>query len=783
MRRDTLALLTAGLLATAATARAQTALLPAANPASAPAVNLPDVNVVGSTPLLGSGLDRDQIPAATNVLSEQDINRTGIPSLTGAILDNIPGAALNDVEGNSFQPDILFRGFIASPVAGTAEGLAVYVNGARFNDAFGDTVNWDLIPSVAISSVNVEASNPVFGLNALGGSVNVQLKNGFDFHGGDFTGYGGSYGRGSGSLEYGQQVGNFAIFAAGEIVGDDGYRNTQQTQIYRIYTDLGWRNDVAEIHLNVTAADNTLGNPGASPVQELNTSINYIFTAPNTVYNKYVDVNLNGSYTVSDTTTLQGVAYFQNFTQRVPNGTTPDVAPCGAAAPGLLCNDDGTVVTGRNGVPIPAFEPNGLYSGLSSQGLDSHAYGASGQVTNDGDVFALKNHLVAGASFDGSDSVFDGSTAIGGFDPYTGEYLGPGSVQDQPSEGVNPVKVATTTRYYGIFGQDILTIAPKLDLSVAGRFNDAETNLYDKLGGPVNGQHSYNRFNPSAGLTYRVAPWLQVYGSYSETNRVPTPQELSCASAANPCSLLNFFVGDPNLKQVVARTFEFGARGSVADFGAGKLGWNADFFHTKDSDDLIFETTDYNPGLAYYTNAGATLRQGVEANLHYETPTLRASLGYAYTDATFQSALLLGSDSNPYADANGNIHVVPGDRLPGIPRHRGTAVVEYSLTDRWTIGGNAVLQSSQYRFGDEANQSKPVGGYAVVNFNTAYKITSAVTVFGIVDNLFNDRYDTYGSFAPVSSLPFPLVPGGVTDPRTASPGMPIAGYGGVKVSF
>jgi outer membrane receptor protein involved in Fe transport len=809
MRRDKLALLTAGSMVAAfcaaasggaqaqtpqaqtpqaQTPQAQTLQAPPASPNAVPPIavapiTVPDVDVVGSTPLLGSGLNRDQVPAATNVLGSTDIVRTNIPSLTGAILDNIPSASLNDVEGNPFQPDILYRGFIASPVAGTNEGLAVYVNGARFNDAFGDTVNWDLIPGIAISTVNVEASNPVFGLNALGGSVNVQLKNGFDFHGGDLTAYGGSYGRGAGSLEYGQQVGNFAIYAAGEVINDNGFRDTEASQIYRLYTDLGWRNDIAEIHINVTAADNTLGNPGASPVQELDAKLNYVPTAPNEVYNKYVAVNVNGSVAVNDTTTLQGVAYFQNLTQRVPNGTTVDVFNCGATAPGLLCNDDGSVVTGRNGVPVPAFEANGVYSGLSTQALDSHYYGASAQVTNDGDLFGLKNHVVAGASFDGSDSIFSGRNAIGGFDPYTNEYLGPGYVQDQPDEGINPVRVVSTTRYYGVFGQDILTIAPKLDLSLAGRFNDAETDLHDKLGGPVTGQHSYNRFNPSAGLTYRLLPELQLYGSYSETNRVPTPQELSCASAANPCTLLSFFVGDPNLKQVVSRTFELGARGSIADVMGGKLGWNADYFHTKDHDDLIYETVNTLLGYAYYTNAGQTLRQGVEANVHYDTAALHAVLGYAFTDATFQSPLLLGSDANPGSDANGNIHVVPGDRIPNIPRHRGTVLVDYKLTDRWTVGGNVILQSAQYRVGDEANLAKPVGGYVLVNLHSSYRITDAVTVFGVLNNAFDQRYATYGSFADFSSLPFPLVPGGVTDTRTASPGMPIAAYGGVKVAF
>ena len=753
-------------------------------PIGQPSINLPSVNVVGSTPLLGSGIDRDEIPAATNVLGERDVNRTGIPSLTEAILDNIPGATINDVESNPFQPDIIFRGFTASPVAGTSEGLAVYVNGMRFNDAFGDTVNWDLIPSVAVGTVNVEASNPVFGLNALGGSVNVQLKNGFDFHGGDVTGYYGSYNRQYGSFEYGQQSGNFATYTAGEAIHDDGFRQTQASNIFRLYNDIGWRNSVAEIHLNVIAADNKLGNPGASPVQALDADIGYIFTAPNTVSNKYVAVNLNGTYALNDTTALQGLAYFQNLTQRVPNGATIEVGQCAAPfSPALLCNDDGTPVTGRNGVPVPNFISNGVYSALSSQGLDSHVYGASAQVTNEDEFLGHKNHLVAGVSFDGSDSVFNGTTAIGGFDENTREYIGPGSVQDQPSEGVNPVRVATTTRYYGVFGQDILALAPRLELSLAGRFNDAETNLYDKNGGPVSGNHSYNRFNPSAGLTYRVAPWLQLYGSYSETNRVPTPQELSCASAAVPCSLLAFFVGDPDLKQVVARTFEVGARGTVAEFQNGRLGWNADYFHTKDHDDLIYETTTYNPNLAYYTNAGATLRQGVEASLRYDTPRLHASLGYAFTDATFQSSLLLGSDSNPGSDANGNEQVVPGDRIPGIPRHRGTAVLEYNITDQWVVGGNTIVQSSQYRFGDEANLTKPVGGYVIVNLNTSYRITSYITVFGVLNNAFNQHYDTYGTFGPIADVPFPNVPGGVTDPRTAVPGSPLTGYGGLRVTF
>jgi len=162
--------------------------------ANAQTVVLPEFNVVATTPVPGSDVDRSQIPAATYVLDSDDISWGGAPALTDAITREIPSTRVSDVEGNEFQPDIIYRGFIASPVAGTPQGLAVYVNGARFNDPFGDTVNWDLIPAVAIQSVTVQSSNPLFGLNALGGSVNVRFKNGFNFQGGDFSTYGGSYG-------------------------------------------------------------------------------------------------------------------------------------------------------------------------------------------------------------------------------------------------------------------------------------------------------------------------------------------------------------------------------------------------------------------------------------------------------------------------------------------------------------------------------------------------------------------------------------------------------------
>jgi outer membrane receptor protein involved in Fe transport len=744
--------------------------------------NLSEITVVGSTPLPGSDLNREQIPESTRILGARDINRTGIPSLSSALSSNVASVTINDTEGNAFQPDLLFRGFTASPVAGTPQGLAIYVNGARFNDAFGDTVNWDLIPPAAIQSVNLEAANPIFGLNALGGSLNVRLKDGFTEHTASLTGYGGSYHRGGGILEYGQQYGDVAVYATADATHDGGFRQTSSSNLYRLFVDLGWRGVAGEVHINATGVHDTLGNPGATPVQSLLVDASSIFTAPNEVDNTYGSFNLHGNLKLNESTAFQGVAYYQLLSQVVPNGITEEVAPCNDGT-GLLCNSDGSVVTGRNGQPVSDFLNGATYSGLSVQQLNVHAYGFSGEITSRQTLAARPNFAVIGASIDGSKSLFAGVQELGGFDPQSREFLGPGVVQDQPDAGINPVRVRSDTRFYGFFGSDTLSPLPNLDVTVGARYNDAQIVLQDELGGPVTGRHSFRRLNPSAGFTVRASSSVALYGSYSQTNRAPTPQELSCASPAYPCSLLNFFVGDPDLRQVIARSFELGIRGGSGEAQPLRFRWNLDAYRTDSTDDIIYETTIQNPNLAFYTNAGHTRRQGVEANVSADVARAHVKLGYAFTDATFQTAVVLNSSNNPAADLNGQEQVVNGDRIPGIPRHRGTVVFDFDVLDSLSLGAGAVTQSGAYRFGDEANLTTPLGGYTVVDLNAKFRAGSHCTFFAVVNNALNKRFYTYGAFGPVADVPWPSVPGGVNDARTASPGAPITAYGGVRIDF
>ena len=180
-------------------------------PAPMPAaeLDLPEIDVVATAPLPGAGIDRAKVPANIQSLSAADLARDSVSSVTNALADRAGSININDTLGSDFQPDVLYRGFAASPVLGSPQGLAVYQNGVRINETFGDTVNWDLVPDIAIDRLDIVGSNPVYGLNALGGAVVVTMKNGFTYQGFEAEALGGSFGERGGDFQFGKEAGGF----------------------------------------------------------------------------------------------------------------------------------------------------------------------------------------------------------------------------------------------------------------------------------------------------------------------------------------------------------------------------------------------------------------------------------------------------------------------------------------------------------------------------------------------------------------------------------------------
>jgi outer membrane receptor protein involved in Fe transport len=748
-------------------------------PAQPPTV-MPPVQVIGASPLIGSGIDRNSVPAATHVQDYRDIDRRGVPDLLWSLNQEVGAVSLDAASGNPFQPTFNYRGFAASPLQGRPQGLAVYINGMRFNQPFGDTVDWDLIPNNAIDRLDVEGSNPVFGLNALGGSINVQMKNGFTWQAGELNLSGGSFGQRQGEFQWGYQSGAFAGYVAGTVLHQDGWRQMQSSDLQNAYGDLGWRGSKGELHLNFTVAHSDLNGPGTSPVQLLAVDRAAQFTAPNFISNNYRAFSLYGSADISDQISVQGLAYYRYFRQHVSNGNAPNDTPCDdEALAGFLCTESGLSTTFNN-TPITAFLNGGQYGALDVQRTTTHAYGAMAQITTTQEVRGLKNHFILGLAFDGARTQFNAASYIGGLSANTRAFVTPGAAIVEPGQNV-PVSVGVTNSTWGVYFADTLNITDKLAATVSGRFNAAFVNSTDFNGGDLSGSHSFLHFNPAAGATYEFASWLTVYGGYAMANRAPTPAELSCASPQNSCSLANFFVGDPDLRQVVAQTFEAGVRGSLTWGDAAKLRYSLAFFHTNLDDDIVMVNAP-TQGRAFFTNVGSTRRQGLEADLQYVDERWRIALHYALVDATFQSGFTTSSELNPRADANGNITVRPGNRLPGIPLHQFKASAYYNVTDKWTVGATLLAASSQYLFGDEANLVAPIPGYVTLGASTSYKLLPNVELFAWAQNITNTQYSTFGTFSPTSSVFIAQAPG-ATLTQSYSPAAPFGIFGGLRAKF
>ena len=746
--------------------------------------NLRTVFVYPTTPISGSGIDPDKVPASINVVDARQIERSGSLNIADALQQHVPGIIVNEVSGNPFQPDVQFRGFVASPVAGTPQGLAVYQNGVRINEAFGDTVNWDLIPTAAIRSVTVVTNNPAFGLNALGGAVNLQMKDGFNYRGAEIDVMGGSFGRIQSSAQWGKQIDNFAVYGALEGLHDGGFRNFSASNVRRFYGDVGYRNESSEFHVSMGAADNNFGATATVPVELLAQYYGATYTSPQISANRVGYVNLTGKVEATPAWTIEGSAHVRVFDQKVLDANATGTRPC-AADPTLLCfGDDTTPANGLNGAQLAnPFAPGAVLGQRDRTTTDSTTTGVSLQATNSDRVFGHNNQFVVGASFDSSVTRFSAGAELGtiGADfvvSGSGIFLGPSG----NPVSIGPVALRTTNRYSGLYALDTFDVTNAISITAGGRFNAARIVLEDQIGSALNGNETYNRFNPILGGTYKITPGLTAYAGYSEANRAPTPLELGCADPARPCIVAAFLVSDPPLKQVVSRTVEAGLRGSN-DLSIGTLGWKLGVFRAENTDDILAIPSPVLQGFGYFKNVGSTRRQGIEAEANLRSTALQLYASYALVDARFLDALQVGSNS-PFADVNGNIQILPGNRIPAIPRNRIKAGIDYSVTDAFKIGADALFASSQYFVGDESNQAQRLPSYAVFNLHASYQVNKTLQIYARADNVFDNRYTSYGRFFNTGAVPN-FANGGApfTDPRSVSPARPRAFYAGMKATF
>ena len=760
---------------------------PSAPPKDAPGTAVKEVVVIARTPFEGSGVGAAEIPAAIATISADDIARQGSQNVVDVLLQRVPSVSINSETGNDFEPDVQFRGFVATSLSGVPEGLAVYQDGVRINEAFGDNVGWDLIPTIAIDDMQVITGNPAFGLNALGGAIDLHMKTGFTWRGFETDVRGGSFGRVQDSTQAGWRSGPYAAYVALEAAHEDGWRDFTPSTVRRIYGDLGYRTDRAELHLTLTAADNEFGAAGSTPYQLLQKHYSSVFTTPQTDNHQMAMVSLRGQARASDTWTVTGSLYYRRFDQRHVDGNGTDAQPCDTDR-ALLCFGDGaTPAKGVDGRQLAnPFGPNATLGEIDTNSTLSDGFGGALQATRMAPIIGLANSLVMGASVDAARTVFHADAQLGLIQPdfvVQGDGVFLGASGDPISDG--PVRLIAHNTYVGLYALDTLDLTSRLSITGGGRFNLARLDLDDQLGGSLTSRNRYDRFDPVIGGTFKISPDLTAYAGYSQANRAPTPLELGCANPLQPCIIDSFLVSDPPLKQVVSTTLEAGVRGAVRWGRPGApIRWQLGVYRTDSSNDILNIPSPLNNGFGYFANMGDTRRQGLDASIDYTGQGWVIYASYAFVDATYLKALTLAAPGgDPFADGAGNISVAPGDRLSSIPRHRVKIGLDRDLTGKWTVGASLLWVSRQYYGGDESNQNPQLPGYATADLHTSYKISRHLQIYGLIDNLFNHHYYTFATFFDNSSYVGNPAFANLTDTRSLTPARPFAAYGGLKISF
>jgi len=730
------------------------------------------VNVVGVSPVAGTDIAANKLPYNVQSIDDSALERAQTLDLTDFMNRHLAGVTTNAAAGNPLQPDLQFRGFTATPLLGGSEGMSVYLDGVRVNEVFGDTVNWDLIPEAAIERMSLLAgSNPVFGLNTLGGAISLQTKTGFSDPGTSFEFYGGSFGRTNATFETSGNSGQWGWYLMGNRFDEDGWRNESPSNARNFYGTLSWRGDAASFDLHLGHADTDLAGSGATPAQALAQDWKTIFTADET-RNKMDLVSGQGSFNFNDATKLSFTLFHREVKTLSYNGDISDFDACDEDAT-ILCDDD-TPILDQNGNTVSSE-----YDAINNIGHRSQkSDGGTVQLTFDQPIFGMQNQLVAGLDYNRGSLTYRSTLEVA--------VLQANHITTNPGLFIpdDALSVDSRTRSTGIYATDTLSITDKLALTLSGRSNHTRTTINDPTGDnpDLDGKHGFSRFNPAAGITYQWSPAINFYGGYSESTRAPTPVELTCADPDAPCKLPNDFVSDPPLKQVVAKTWEGGLRGAFSADGNGdRVNWHVGLFRTTNADDILFQSTggtQSNEG--FFANVGDTRRQGVEASLSGTLLDKRLDwyANYTYLDATYLTGFSENSANHPDADDDGLIFVKKGDRIPGLPKHSLKLGADFAVTKALSVGGDVIANSGQFLRSDEANLLGETAGYALLNLRANYTFNEHFSVFARVDNVFDRRYVTFGTLGDPSDI-YP----DFDDPRFYGPGQPRAGWVGFRVAL
>ncbi len=707
---------------------------------------LAPVSVVASTPIGGTSIAVRDYPGNVQTL-DLEHSRWSTHSISELLDRSIGSINLSDTQGNGYLADLNYRGFVGSPVLGTPQGLSVFLDGMRMNESFGDGIGWDLIPLIAIRQVSViPGSNPIYGLNTLGGALSLRTRSGLDFAGSNAKLTLGAFERRSISVETGGHDQQFDYYLAANLDDDAGWAAYNPSSVRQLFGKLGWRQRDTELSLSILYADNRMHGNQTVPLSLLSNAAQG-YSHPDYSNARNLSLQLSGHHSLESE---QGLGFSLGYRHIVRDIFNSNITtPVDAAVNDATCASS------------PGPGSNCPASNLIAHS-DSKTYAAQLQWTNEAPVLGLRQALTVGLASEYGRTEFSNSGQNAYVDP------------DHQTIGVdgfiNQASIRSNTRRLAGFATDTLKLSDPLALTLSARWDQAaisldgtacsdagslcndsaaiSTTAGSNTLASVQGTHHYQRVNPSAGLAYQIAPGLTGFGNYSEGFRTPSALELACADPKSPCSgIPNAFSADPDLQAVVAHTIEAGLRGTTGR----ALRWHAAAFQSNLSNDILFNQTNAVQG--YFANVGKTRRTGLELGLDGQSDRFEYGVAGSWVVATFRTPFVIANEANSQCIAqngagNGcaNVSAQPGDRIPGIPALTLKTHVGYAIDHSTRVSVSLQAQGPQYARGDENNQDThgAVPGFATVRLDATRQLNRTIELRAAVGNLFDRRYANFG---------------------------------------
>jgi len=621
------------------------------------------IDVTTVAPLPGIGVDKNILPSNVQVIKIDDVSDQPGISFADYLNNNSSSVTINEVGGNPWQPEIRFRGYTAGSILGNEQGLSVYVDGVRQNQPFSDVVLWDTLPQFAFSgSQVVPGTNPIYGLNTLGGAMAFQTKSGHSFNKSRVSFTAGSWDRQISLFEHGGTYGAFDFYAGYQYTKEDGWRDYSPSHLNQYFTKLGWEDESTRAEISYTGADNKLIGNGLAPKYLLGNDNEGINTVPDETKNMFGQVNMAISHFFNDETMLSANLFWKRSDRATWNGD----AEIEISADDNV-SEVGLSSIGGKSVAIFKYDDADLIDGISGENRTTDTkqdlYGMSAQMTFTQPVYGYDNNLVTGINLETSlikfqQDAYEDATLL------TSRQLVKGS-----GDYENQTKLTGRTNTFGVYAVDTISFNEYWHLTGGVRYNYQEVDNTDKRAdqgdGSLTETQSWSRVNPTIGLTYKYSNNFSTYASYGESNRAPTSIELGCSNPAIACLLPTQMADDPPLDDVVAKTYEWGYRGKTK-----LLEYSGAVFSSLNFDDLQFVNTNAQNGLGYFDNIGKTSRKGLDMTVSGKTlmgisgsEGFSWSASYSYLRAEYESDFALVSDANDSRVAVTNSYSGVGENM------------------------------------------------------------------------------------------------------------------------